>query len=178
MIATPNRSILANDYHFVTTWRFEASCEEVFRILGNPQSLTRWWPEVYLKVDEVHSGNESGTGRIISLLTKGWLPYKLNWQFEVTHVSEPYGFSLVASGDFAGTGEWSFVQDGNFVDVTYDWHIRAEKPLIRRFSSLLKSVFSWNHEWAMAKGRVGLQKELNRIRELKAHADKIVDTSV
>lgn len=173
MISTPIDSIASNDYHFVTTWRFKATCEEVSDILGDAMALPRWWPEVYLKVDELQPGEDDGFGRVIALHTKGWLPYTLKWQFRVTHVALPHGFSLVASGDFVGTGEWTFVQNGDEVDVTYDWQIRADKPLIRRMSFLLKPMFSWNHEWAMAKGEKALLKEIQRRREMHHHADKI-----
>lgn len=163
----------SNEYHFITTWRMEATLDEVFNILGNPLALTDWWSEVYLKVSELIAGDENGLGRVIDLHTKGWLPYTLKWQFEVTGVSRPTGFALKAMGDFNGTGEWTFVEKGGFVEVIYDWRIRAEKPIIKHLSFLLKPVFSWNHQWAMKKGEIGLRREIERIRELHRHADRI-----
>lgn len=173
MISTPIDSVAANDYHFITKWRFKASCEEVFEILGNPLALTQWWPEVYLKVEEIQPGDQDGVGRVIALHTKGWLPYTLKWQFRVSHVERPTGFSLVASGDFVGTGEWTFIQHGDEVEVIYDWRIRADKPLIKNLSFLFKPVFSMNHEWAMRKGEAGLQRELDRLREMKRHSETV-----
>ncbi|MBS1703591.1 MAG: SRPBCC family protein [Armatimonadetes bacterium] len=173
MISTPIETTASNDYHFVTRWRFEATREEIYEILGDPPGLPRWWSEVYLKVEEVQPGDEDGLGRVIALHTKGWLPYTLKWQFRVTHAARPSGFSLVATGDFVGTGEWTFIQDGDEVEVVYDWRIRAEKPFIRRLSWLLKPVFSANHHWAMNKGEAALRRELVRIREMKRHADSI-----
>ena len=40
--------------------------------------------------------------------------------------------------------------------------IRAEKPLLRYLSFLLKPVFSANHRWAMARGEESLRAELGR----------------
>jgi hypothetical protein len=57
---------------------------------------------------------------------------------------------------------WTFVQDGANVDVTYDWRIRARKPLLRSLSWLLKPVFAANHRWAMARGEESLVLELRR----------------
>ena len=71
---------------------------------------------------------------------------------------------LVASGDFDGRGEWTFEQDGRFVDITYGWRLRAEKPLLRSLSSLLKPLFEANHRWAMARGEESLALELARRR--------------
>lgn len=74
--------------------------------------------------------------------------------------SRPDGFGLEAWGDFVGRGEWAFVQDGPFVDITYDWQVRADKPL--RFSRLFKPVFAANHHGAMARGQDSLLLELRR----------------
>ena len=173
MISTPIDSVATNDFHFITKWSFIGTREEVFEILSNPLALCRWWPEVYLRVEEILAGDEEGIGRVIALHTKGWLPYTLKWQFRVTHVARPNGLSLVASGDFVGTGEWYLEQVGEEVHVTYDWRVRADKPIIRHLSFLLKPIFVMNHEWAMKKGESALQRELLRIREMKRHADLV-----
>ncbi|MGZ3610536.1 MAG: SRPBCC family protein, partial [Ktedonobacteraceae bacterium] len=48
------------------------------------------------------------------------------------------------------------------VNITYDWKIKAEKPLLRYFSFIMKPFFSANHRWAMAKGEESLKLELAR----------------
>ena len=63
---------------------------------------------------------------------------------------------------FSGRGIWTFEQDGDWVNAAFDWRLRAEKPLLRYLSFLLKPLFRANHRWAMARGREGLQKELAR----------------
>ena len=89
------------------------------------------------------------------------MPYTLRWQFRVTQVRAD-GFTLEAWGDFDGRGIWTFEQDGPWVNVTYDWNILAEKPLLRYFSFIMKPIFSANHRWAMAKGEESLNLELAR----------------
>jgi hypothetical protein len=150
-----------NDYHFITTWRIKSTIEEVSEIIGDPRGLTSWWPSVYLDVKVLEKGDERGLGRVVSLYTKGWLPYTLRWDFRVTEV-RPNGFTLVAWGDFDGRGIWIFEQDGEWVDVTYDWKIKAEKPLLRYFSFVMKPIFSANHRWAMANGEESLKLEIAR----------------
>jgi len=61
-----------------------------------------------------------------------------------------------------GRGIWTLVQDGEWVNVTYDWKIQATKPLLRRLSFLLKPIFAANHHWAMRKGDESLKLELER----------------
>jgi len=152
----------SNDYHFVTKWRVAGTCEEVSDVLGDPLDLPRWWPMVYLEVVELRAPTAAGTGRRVRLLTKGKLPYKLRWEFEVIESRFPYGFTIAATGDFEGTGTWTFVQSGPLVDITFDWRIRAEKPLLRWLSFVFKPIFEANHRWAMARGEECLVRELER----------------
>ncbi|MBC7775667.1 MAG: SRPBCC family protein [Phycisphaerae bacterium] len=154
----------SSDYIFLTTWRVRASCEEVYRILEDVESLAEWWPAVYLDVKVREKGQPGGVGKLVELFTKGWLPYSLRWQFRVTAADFPRGFSLQALGDFVGTGVWEFRQDGEYCRATYDWRISAEKPLLKKLTWLLRSIFSANHEWAMRKGLESLELELRRRR--------------
>jgi hypothetical protein len=152
----------SNDYHFITHWRVKSTVKEVADILSDALDLPRWWPSVYLDVQQLEKGDERGVGRVIGLYTKGWLPYTLRWQFRVTEEHYPYGFSLEAWGDFNGRGIWTFEQDGEWANVTYDWKIRADKPLLRNLSFIMKPLFEANHRWAMAKGGESLRLELAR----------------
>jgi len=151
----------ANEYHFVSRWRVEGSREEVAEVLGDAAGLARWWPSVYLGVRVLEPGDALGVGKVVDLYTKGWLPYTLRWRFRVTR-ADPNGFAIEAEGDFVGRGEWTFRQDGGDVDVTYDWRIRADKPLLRRLSFVMKPIFEFNHRWAMARGEESLRLELAR----------------
>src|SRR5262245_50168377 len=107
---------VCNDYHFTSRWRVEGTCDEVADVLGDPLSLPRWWPSVYLDVWEVRpperaAGREPGeagpasesergwgaasrerdnrVGQRVKLHTKGWLPYTLRWQSEVVESRYP-----------------------------------------------------------------------------------------
>jgi hypothetical protein len=154
----------SNHYHFLSRWRVEGTCGEVADVLGDPLALARWWPSVYLHVEELEPPDSRGVGRRVRLLTKGWLPYTLQWEFVVAGSRYPNGFDIAAEGDFSGRGEWTFAQDEGCVDITYDWRIAARKPLLRRLSFLLKPLFEANHRWAMAQGETSLKLELARRR--------------
>ena len=152
-----------NDYHFITYWRVPGTVEEIAAVLADERELPRWWPSVYLDVQRLAEGDERGLGKEVALYTKGWLPYTLRWSFKVTEVHSN-GFSLEAMGDFVGRGIWTFVPDGDEVIVVYDWQIRADKPLLRNLSFLMKPLFEANHRWAMARGEESLKLELARRR--------------
>ena len=123
-----------NDYHFISKWKVEGTCGEVADILGDTLSLTRWWPSVYLDVRGLEPPDSRGVGRRVALITKGWLPYTLRWEFQVVESRYPHGFTIAATGDFNGRGVWVFEQAGRFVDLTYDWRLSAEKSLLKSLS--------------------------------------------
>lgn len=154
----------SNEYHFITHWRVNGSLEEVAEIIGDVNSLTRWWPSVYLDVRELEPGDAQGIGRVVDLYTKGWLPYTLRWRFRVAEVDGLERVVIEAEGDFVGRGIWTLTQEGAQVHLVYDWKIRAEKPLLNRLSFLLKPIFAANHHWAMRKGEESLILEVARRR--------------
>ena len=145
---------MLNEYHFITHWRVRGTVAEILEILGDAEDLKRWWPSVYLDVKKRDDG-------VVELFTKGWLPYTLRWAFRVTE-ERADGFALDAIGDFVGHGDWHLEQDGDYTKITYDWRIKAEKPLLRILSPILKPIFGANHRWAMARGEESLQIELDR----------------
>ena len=153
-----------NDYHFVDKWRVEGNVKEVADILEDALSLSTWWPSVYFEVKELEKGGEGGVGKLISLRAGGWLPYTLRINFRTTESRYPNGFSMDATGDLEGKGIWTLKQDGPFVNVTYDWTIRANKPIIDKLSFLLKPIFRSNHSWTMKRGEESLKLELLRRR--------------
>jgi len=148
---------VTNRYHFLTRWRVAATPAEVYDILSQPLDYPRWWPSVYLAVREI------APSRVL-LHTKGWLPYSLTWEAVTTDKGPPNLLAIRALGDFEGRGIWSIVQDGEFADITFDWKLSANKPLLRCLSFALRPAFEANHRWAMEQGLQSLELELARGR--------------
>jgi hypothetical protein len=156
--------VSATDYNFIDRWRVEAEVKEVADILEDAMSLPVWWPSVYFEVKEIEPGGEGGVGKLISLRAGGWLPYTLRIEFRTAESRYPNGFSMDATGDLEGKGVWTFTPDGPFVEVTYDWTVRANKPIIDKLSFLLQPIFRSNHNWTMRRGEESLKLELLRRR--------------
>ena len=153
-----------NAYHFVDRWRVKGDVTEVADILEDAPALPRWWGSVYFDVKEVEPGVKHGIGKLITLHAGGWLPYTLRINFRTVESNYPNGFAMEATGDLEGKGIWTFEQDGDFVNVTYDWTIKANKPIIEKLSFLLKPIFRSNHNWTMRRGEESLALELLRRR--------------
>lgn len=158
----------SNSYHFIDRWRVAGEVKEVADILEDVLSLPRWWGSVYFDVAELEPGGEHGIGRLVRLRAGGWLPYTLRIDFRTIESRYPHGFSMDASGDLEGRGIWTFEQDGKFVNVTYDWTISANKPIVEKLSFLLKPIFRSNHNWTMNRGEESLTLELLRRRAKSA----------
>lgn len=163
----------SRDYRFVTRWRVYGTPGEVFAVLSDPLELARWWPSVYLAVAEIEPGGPDGVGRRVALLTRGWLPYTLAWVLRVSRSEPPHSLTVEAEGDLTGRGIWTLESDGAWVLVTFEWEVRADKPLLAILSPLMSPVLAANHRWAMARGGESLERELARRRALPSERDAL-----
>ena len=78
-----------------------------------------------LPLEEIEPPDAHGLGRRVRLVTKGWLPYTLRWEFQVVESRYPYGFTMekdvtvdireTAYARASGPSKWS-VQNRN-IDV-------------------------------------------------------------
>ena len=74
-----------------------------------------------------------------------------------------------ASGDLSGTGIWSFEPLNAGTQVSFDWKVVAEKPLLKYGSFFFRPLFIANHDWVMACCERGLRQELEAAGERKAN---------
>jgi hypothetical protein len=144
-----------HDYHLESRWRVRGGPEEVFAILADPEQLPGWWPAAFREVRR-----EPGDKSRLTVLSKGFLPYRLRWQARLREAHRPSGYSFEVTGDFTGEGSWSVQQDGACVTVRFDWRVRVHRPLLRWLSYLLKPLLVANHRWAMCRGQEALQRRL------------------
>ena len=151
-------------------WAVCGTAVQVADILEDALTLPRWWGSVYFDVQQIEPGGQQGIGKLIRLHAGGWLPYTLRIDFRTVESRYPNGFTMDATGDLEGRGIWTFEPDGPFVNVTYDWTIRANKPIIEKLSFLLKPIFRSNHNWTMNRGEESLKLELLR-RRAKSEAE-------
>jgi len=152
----------SNMYAFVTRWTVPGTASKVYAILNDVAGYPRWWPSLATSFQKISDG-QGGKGASGHVVTKGFLPYSLQWTYEVTATNPPHGFSIKAFGDVAGDGRWELSQNGDMVDVVYHWTVRGERPLLKYLSPLLRPLFSLNHDYVMKKGEEGLRKELQRV---------------
>lgn len=151
------------DYHVTTTWEVDARVDEVVAIVREPASVARWWPAAFLAVEEAAGpdGRHGSAGRVWS---KGWLPYTLSFAFEIAEHPHVPGVIVRVAGDFEGRCVCTVTPRSSRLAIVFDWKVRVHKPVIRRWSWLLRPIFVANHLWVMARGLESLRLELARRR--------------
>jgi uncharacterized protein YndB with AHSA1/START domain len=149
-------------YEIVSRWRVAGTIEEVYGVLTDAAAMPGWWPEAYTRVSEVAPGEPDGCGRVSDIVTRGFLPYDVNWRLTVVAVEPPTMIRVAATGDLSGEGEWRLRQDDEAVTLAYTWRVRVEKPWMERLEFLLKPLFTVNHTYVMRRGEAGLKRELAR----------------
>ncbi len=153
-------------YELVSHWRADGTIEDAFAILTDAPGLPRWWPQAYTSVAETAPGDPlTGIGRTYAIVTRGVLPYNVNWQLTLIEAEPPLRLRVAAAGDLFGYGEWRLRQDGAEAALSYEWRVRLGKPWMRRIEWLMKPLFVLNHNWVMRKGEAGFRREMAQRRE-------------
>ena len=149
-------------FRIPTTWRVRGRIEDVAKVLSEPEEFPRWWGDVYLSVKTLKPGDANGIGQTVAVHSKGWLPYRLNWQGTLVENRMPTSWTVEATGDLVGRGIWTLTQTGDAAEVFYDWSVTSDRLLFRLLAPFFSRLMISNHKWAMSKGEVGLRAELAR----------------
>jgi hypothetical protein len=149
-------------FRIPTLWHVRGRIEDVADILSRPEDFPRWWGDVYLSCETTEAGDANGIGQTVAVHSKGWLPYRLNWQGTLVQSQMPTTWTVEAKGDLVGRGVWTLKQNGETTDIAYDWSVSSDRLLFRLLAPFFRWLMISNHRWAMAKGEQGLQRELDR----------------
>lgn len=145
-----------SEYVFVDEWDVDAPIDAVFAALSDARTYPQWWRPVYLGVDSDGPGvvGHSSTQRF-----KGRLPYRLTTRSTTTRHEPPTLHEVDVTGDLRGRGTWTLSPEKDAIGthVRFDWHVFADRPLLRTLTPLLRPAFRWNHAWAIARAREGLE---------------------
>jgi len=152
-------------FRIPTLWHVRGRIQDVAAVLSRPEEFPSWWGDVYLSCTTVKSGDPMGIGQTVAVCSKGWLPYRLNWQGTLVENHMPQSWTVEATGDLVGRGIWTLTQRGDVAEVAYDWSVSSDRFLFRLLAPFFRWLMISNHRWAMQKGEEGLQKELNRLAD-------------
>jgi mannose-6-phosphate isomerase-like protein (cupin superfamily)/uncharacterized protein YndB with AHSA1/START domain len=153
-----SRALLAlasREYLFVDEWDVAAPREAVYHAISDGRTYPQWWKPVYISVE---ADGEPEVGKESRQHFKGRLPYHLHTRSKITRLEAPEVIEADVDGDLRGHGKWTLTEnaDGG-THVRFDWQVFADKPLLRVLTPILRPAFRWNHAWAIARAREGLE---------------------
>jgi uncharacterized protein YndB with AHSA1/START domain len=143
-----------SEHVFVDEWDVAAPPQPVFELITDARTYPSWWRPVYI---DVESDGPPAPGRTSTQHFKGRLPYHLRTRSTVTVYDPPRQVGADVVGDLRGRGLWTLTPTEAGTHVRFDWHVFADKPLLKALTPLLRPLFRWNHAWATARAREGLE---------------------
>jgi uncharacterized protein YndB with AHSA1/START domain/mannose-6-phosphate isomerase-like protein (cupin superfamily) len=147
--------VASREYLFVDEWDVAAPREAVYRAISDGRTYPQWWKPVYISVD---ADGEPAVGKTSRQHFKGRLPYHLHTESTITRLEPGEVIEADVDGDLRGHGKWTLTDlDDGGTHVRFDWQVFADKPLLRVLTPVLRPAFRWNHAWAIARAREGLE---------------------
>ena len=146
-------------YLFVDEWDVAAPPEAVFEAIADSRTYPDWWRPVYL---EVEAAGPANVGSVARHHFKGRLPYHLHTRSEIVEIDPPTRVVADVDGDLRGRGTWTLTPTDEGTHVRFDWQVYADRKLLRVLTPVLRPVFRWNHNWAIARAMEGLEPYARR----------------
>jgi len=150
---------MASAYVFVDEWDVDAPVEHVFEALADARTYPEWWRPVYL---EAEADGPPEVGRVSRQLFKGRLPYRLNTTSVIVALDRPRRIEGKVEGDLSGLGIWTLTPQNGGTHVRFDWQVNVDRRLLRYLTPVLRPLFRWNHNWAIARAIEGLEPYARR----------------
>ncbi len=143
------------EYVFVDEWDVGAPREQVFAALADASTYPRWWRPVY---ESVETDGGQGVGHTSTQHFKGRLPYRLTTRTTTVRHEPPHTLEGDVTGDLRGRGTWTLTETApGSTHVRFDWRVYADRPLLKLLTPVLRPAFRWNHDWAIARAKEGLE---------------------
>ncbi len=128
--------------------------EAIFAALADSAGYPSWWRPVYL---DVEADGPPAVGVQSRQHFKGRLPYHLRTRSRVVRHEPPRVLEVDVDGDLRGHGLWTLTAGPDGTHVRFDWRVHADRRLLRVLTPVLRPAFRWNHDWAMARAKEGLE---------------------
>jgi uncharacterized protein YndB with AHSA1/START domain len=145
---------VAGEYVFVDEWDVDAPIDAVFEALADARTYPEWWKPVYI---EAETDGPPEVGRASRQYFQGRLPYKLRTTSTITRLERPTLIEADVVGDLRGRGLWTLSEQDGKTHVRFDWRVLADRKLLRYLTPVLRPLFRWNHNWAIARATEGLE---------------------
>jgi mannose-6-phosphate isomerase-like protein (cupin superfamily) len=164
----------SREYLFVDEWNVAAPREATFNAIADARTYPEWWRPVYIDVD---AEGPPAVGRVSSQHFKGRLPYELRTRSKIVELAPPAVVAAEVEGDLRGYGRWTLTPIPSGTHVRFDWHVYADRRLLRVLTPVLRPAFRWNHNWAIARAVDGLEPYARRTSAAAEHSGSAAPTA-
>jgi uncharacterized protein YndB with AHSA1/START domain len=147
------------EYVFVDEWDVDAPQERVFDALADARTYPEWWTPTYKAAE---ADGPPAIGRVSRQRFKANLPYTLSTVSTIVRLERPSQLEVEVEGDLRGRGVWTLSPRDGVVHVRFDWHVFADRTLIRVLTPVLRPLFRWNHNAAIKAAMKGLEPYARR----------------
>jgi uncharacterized protein YndB with AHSA1/START domain len=151
-------------YRFLDRWVVPYPVDAVYDAVGEPARYPEWWNDVFLAAEGDTGPPEPG--KRITVLARGFLPYRLRFTMECVEAERPTRIRSVLTGDFESSGEWRLHAVGRVTHCELEWRPTVNKPFVRELTPVLRPLFRANHAWTMRRGQ---KRILERLATTSAH---------
>jgi quercetin dioxygenase-like cupin family protein/uncharacterized protein YndB with AHSA1/START domain len=146
-------------YRFVDEWDVAAPPEAVFHAVADVRTYPEWWRSVYL---DVEADGPADVGVASRHHFKGRLPYHLHTRSVIVEIDSPWRAVAEVEGDLRGRGTWTLSPTLHGTHLRFEWEVHADRKLLRVLTPVLRPIFRWNHDWAIARAMDGLERYARR----------------
>jgi len=148
-------ALASREYVFVDEWDVDEHRETVFAAIADARSYPQWWKPVYI---DVEADGAPALGKESRQHFKGRLPYHLHTRSRIVRLESPHAIEGEVDGDLRGHGRWTLSElPGGGTHVRFDWRVHADRTLLKLLTPVLRPALRWNHAWAIARAREGLE---------------------
>ena len=150
---------MAEQYHFVTRWRFHAALPTVWSVVLDIERYPGWWKN--FRSVKLVRGDGKSVGSVIDCEVRGSLPYSLKYSLEVIEAEQYRSILLRSSGDLVGTGRWVFSEpEPRVAAADYFWDVATTNRILNFVAPFARRVLARNHEQVMANGYAALRPHI------------------
>lgn len=146
-------------YRVHSTWQVDAPVDRAWDAVLRYADWPAWW-RGFVGVDLIRSGDDIGVGTVLRQRWRGWLPYTLEFDLEITHVERRRVLEGRVSGPVAGTAAWEFRPTDRGSEVTFTLDVRTTRAWMNLPVPFRRRVFESNFGAIMGWGREGLRRHL------------------
>jgi uncharacterized protein YndB with AHSA1/START domain len=128
-------------------WTSSCGSDAVWAALTDVGSYEQWWPWL-----ERFEGPTPVVGVTQSAIIRAPAGYRVRYEVQFTEVDRPRRLATTISGDLAGAATIDLESTPSGTTLTFAWHLRAERRLLRLLGRIAAPVLIRGHDRIIERG--------------------------